>query len=221
MTELFLDLETIPTRSEAAKQRIASSVKPPAQMTKADTIAAWEKDKKAGAVEEAIAKSSLNGAYGHICTIAFAIDDEPAQSVHWPSKDIDDERTALKYFSTFASTVNRTPQIIGHNILDFDLRFLWQRAMVLSVQMPTYMPWAPKPWTDEVFDTMKAWAGVKGYISLDELAFALGIEGKNGIDGSMVAGMFEAGEHEAIAQYARDDVDLTRKIYRKMKLAIR
>ena len=75
MTYLYLDIETIPAQTDAAKERVASTVKPPSQMKKADTIAAWEKEQKAAAVEEAIAKTSFDGGMGHVCCIGFAIND--------------------------------------------------------------------------------------------------------------------------------------------------
>ena len=93
MTVLFIDIETIPAQGDEAKARIASSIKPPGAMKKADTIAAWEKDQKPQAIEEAIAKSGLNGAYGHVCCIGWAFGDDEPQSVIWPM-DVTDEAAA-------------------------------------------------------------------------------------------------------------------------------
>ena len=63
----YIDIETIPTQSAETRARIADTVKPPATMKKAETIAAWEAEQKPVAVEEAISKTGLKGAYGHIC----------------------------------------------------------------------------------------------------------------------------------------------------------
>ena len=97
MNTLYLDLETIPAQNDDAKSRIASTVRPPAQMKKPETIKAWEQNDKAAAVEEAIAKTSFNGAYGHVCCIGWAFDDEPAQSIVWPH-DVDNEAAAIHTF---------------------------------------------------------------------------------------------------------------------------
>lgn len=221
MTYLYLDIETIPAQSDDIKARIAANIKPPAAMKKADTIAAWEKDQKATAVEEAIAKTSFNGALGHICCIGWAVDNEVSQSVsiHHHSDEID---ILANFFDRVSKDGNKrrlfmTP--VGHNIINFDLRFIWQRCISLGVRAPAWLPRDPKPWGGEAFDTMTAWAGSRDTISMDNLSFALGLTGKGEIDGSMVAQMYADGLHEEIAEYCREDVDRTRAIHRKMQVA--
>lgn len=218
---LYLDLETIPTQGDEIKARIASSVKPPAQMKKADTIAAWEANDKPQAVEEAIAKTSLNGAYGNVCCIGWAFDDEPAQSIIWPH-DVDSEAAAIHTFKSIieADVGYLSPVIVGHNVAEFDIRFLWQRAMVLGIRMPTWFPRDPKPWGREVFDTMTAFAGARNTISMDNLCAALGIPGKDDMDGSMVAAAWAKGEYERIAAYCRSDIDRTRLIHKRLQIAL-
>lgn len=220
MTYLYVDIETIPAQSEAAKSIIALSVKPPAQMKKADTIAAWEKEQKAQSVEEAIAKTSLNAAFGQICCIGLAIDDGQAYSISWPI-NVASEMDMIKGFFGIVSEAIGTslPVIVGHYVAGFDLRFIWQRCIVLGIRAPAWLPLDPKPWDDRVFDTMTAWAGARDTISMDNLCVALGLPGKGDIDGSKVAAMWANGEHEAIASYCRGDVERTRAIHRKMQLA--
>jgi predicted PolB exonuclease-like 3'-5' exonuclease len=188
-------------------------------MKKAETISAWEKEQKPAAIEEAVAKTSLNGAFGHVCCVGYAFDQEPAQTVSWPL-GLKDETEALRYLATFLSTTNRVPTIVGHNVAGFDIRFLWQRAMVLGVKMPAWFPRDPKPWGNEVFDTMTAFAGAREYISMDNLSAALGLPGKGEIDGSMIGQMFFEGKHQEIADYCRQDVERTRAIHRKMMIAL-
>lgn len=217
MTNLYLDIETIPAQSEEAKARIAATVKPPAAMKKADTIAVWERDSKPEAIEEAISKTSFNAAYGQICCIGFAFDDAPATSISWPTNAENEGLMISGFFEVAGELVgNRFPVIVGHFITGFDLRFIWQRSMVLGIRVPAWLPKDPKPWDNGVFDTMTAWAGPRDTISMDNLCAALGIPGKQGIDGSMVGEMFAAGWHKEIAGYCRDDVDRTREIHRKM-----
>jgi len=218
-TYLTIDIETIGTQSQAVKDRIAETITPPATMSKAETILAWEKDKKPDAVKEAIAKTSFSGALGHICCIGYAFDDDEPQTVSWP-EEAKDEREMLHYFVQFISVDKfARPVIVGHNVANFDIRFIWQRAMVLGVQMPVWFPRQVKSWSEEVFDTMTAWAGHNGIISMDNLCEALGLEGKGDVDGSMVAQMFADGKHEAISQYCKNDVAKTREIHRKMMVA--
>ena len=51
---LYLDIETIPTDNPAHIEQIAAAVKPSASITKADTLAAWEKDTKPAKIIEAV-----------------------------------------------------------------------------------------------------------------------------------------------------------------------
>ena len=220
MTYLYFDIETIPAQSEDAKALVAATVKPPAAMKKAETIAAWEKEQKASAVEEAISKTSFNAAFGQICCIGFAFDNSPPTSISWPI-NTDDERLMISAFFDEAGKIigNRFPVIVGHFITGFDIRFIWQRCMVLGIRVPAWLPKDPKPWDASVFDTMTAWAGARDTISMDNLCQALGLVGKGEIDGSMVGQMFADGKHKEIASYCRDDIYRTRAIHRKMMAA--
>jgi hypothetical protein len=222
MTYLYLDIETIPAQTDAAKERVASTVKPPAQMKKADTIATWEKEQKAAAVEEAIAKTSFDGGMGHVCCIGFAINDGQIHSEI--VKTLLEEWKAIEAFIEVVDISRQnsweTIQIVGHFVAGFDLRFLTQRAIVLGVRLPDWWPRDPKPWSNEVFDTMVAWAGAKGSISLDALCFSLGLEGKGDVDGSMVAQMWADGKHDEIGSYCRDDVARVRRVHQKMLAAL-
>lgn len=220
MTYLYLDIETIPAQSDDIKARVAANVKPPAQMKKADTIAAWEKEQKAAAVEEAISRTGLNGAFGHICCIGLAFDDGEPSSISWPL-NASSETETIKGFFQIASEIigNRFPVIVGHNVAGFDIRFIWQRSIALGIRVPAWMPRDPKPWGNDVFDTMAAWAGAKDTISMDNLSAALGLPGKGEIDGSMIGQMFADGKHKEIAAYCREDIERTRAIHRKMLVA--
>ncbi len=216
MTFLYLDIETIPAQTDEARQRVALTVKPPGQMKKADTIAAWEKESKPAAIEEAIAKTSFDAAYGEICCIGWGLNDEPAQSVSRIAAD-DETSAILRFFLWLDQNCGQSgPVIVGHYVAGFDIRFITRRALILGIRLPAWWPLDPKPWGANVFDTMTAWAGVKDTISMDNLCQALGIPGKGDIDGSMVAKLFAEGKHEVIADYCRGDINRTRQIHKKM-----
>lgn len=224
MNFIYLDIETIPAQSRASHEAIAATVKPPAAMKKAETIAAWEANDKAQAVADAIARTSLDGTYGHIHTIGFALNDGDADCRYLPDRYSPDLEAGLlrDFFGkvTELGTDNRYPVcVVGHNVIGFDLRFIWQRAIILGVTAPSWLPRDPKPWSNEAFDTMLAFAGSRGTISMDRLCRALGIEGKTDIDGSMVASLWEAGRSDDIARYCMDDVERTRAIHRRMAVA--
>lgn len=221
MNFLYLDIETIPAQDDETRALVAQSVKPPAAMKKADTIAAWEANDKPQAVADAIAKTSLDGTYGHICCIGFAVNDAAPDCRYLFGKySAESEASALREFFAKADEFganNPYPVcVVGHNVIGFDIRFIWQRAIILGVPVPRWFPRDPKPWGNEAFDTMLAFAGQRGTIGMDRLCRVLGIEGKTDIDGSMVASLWEAGRSDNIARYCMDDVERTRAIHRRM-----
>jgi 3'-5' exonuclease len=213
---IFLDIETIPAQNYAVRGAIAETVKPPAAMSKADTIAKWEAESKPQAVQDAIAKTSLDPALGHICTIAWAEGDGEIRVAH--ASDVESEAAILAMFFDNVSTQHRVTWC-GHYISGFDLRFILCRAVVLGVKIPQCIPRDVKPWGDRLFDTMTAWAGPRDTISMDKLCQALGIEGKGDFSGKDVADAWSRGEHDRIAQYCKDDVRRTREVWRKFQAA--
>ena len=213
---VFFDIETIPAQSQAAYDQIAAEIKPPAAMKKAETIAAWEADQKPAAILDQLAKTSFDPAQGHICTIAWAGDDGEPDCAH--AETIDQEADVLRAFFGVLKGHHRAT-FIGHYITGFDLRFILCRAVVLGVPIPQCIPRDPKPWGGKTFDTMTAWAGARGSISMDQLCRALGLEGKGDFDGSMVAEAWANGEHQRIADYCKADVQATREIWRKFQAA--
>lgn len=217
---LYLDIETIPTRDPAVIAEIAATITPPASIKKADTLADWEANQKPQAVIDALSKTSFNGAYGQVCCIGWAWNDDAEPSHATLGLTCETERDVIRALASTARPSREQPVVVGHYVADFDLRFLWQRAFVLGVRMPAWWPKDPKPWSRDVQDTMAMWAGAKNSISLDNLCKALGIAGKGNMDGSMVAGMFERGEYEAIAKYCKADVNRVRAIHQKMLIAL-
>lgn len=220
MPYFYLDIETIPASDQEIINRIAANVTPPASMKKADTIAAWEAEKKPEAIAEAVSKTGLNGAYGQVAFIGFAMDDADPVCFSWPLSHLNESDLLASFSERISALVgNRYPTVVGHNVASFDLRFLWQRAMVLGVRLPAWLPRDPKPWGDDVFDTMTKWAGARDYIKMDELCFVLGIDGKGDIDGPMIADLFAKHEYQKIADYCISDVEKTRQIHRRMQIA--
>lgn len=211
---LYLDIETIPSTDAQIIAEIESSITPPGNISKAETIAAWEAEKKPALVKEAVAKTALDGARGKVCCIGWAWDDSPTMA----KIGSNEPQVLSEAFEAIASERigYERPVVVGHFVAGFDIRFLWQRAFVLGVRMPAWFPRDPKPWSPEVHDTMAMWAGAKGSISLDNLCKALGLPGKGNVTGADVAGMWERGEHEAIAAYCEADVERVRQVHRKM-----
>ena len=237
---LYLDIETIPSqrpdvltkfqsRARAECETDVASITPPGNLKKPETIKAWEEEVKPGVIAEkratceaeidaAYRKTALNGAYGEVAVIGFAVGDgDPVAVVRDMGRQMSEKELLYR---TFEALPSGRILLVGHNVLEFDLRFLFQRAMVNQVPFPPELRMAmeAKPWeTGRLFDTMTQWAGFKGRISLDALCDAFGIPGKGDIDGSKVWDYVKAGRIAEIAEYCRDDVRMTREVFKKMQ----
>jgi hypothetical protein len=218
---IFLDIETLPAQSKAVRDEFIANVKPPATHKKPETIAAWLEENRESEGDAAWRKTSFDGALGHVCVIGWAIDDEPAQELHISGvQDMAQEILLLAAFSAEIDKVcqarrNERPRFIGHNLIEFDLRFLFQRSVVLQVKPSKEIPFICKPWDDSVYDTMQKW-GVRVGGSLDKISKACGLKGKGDIDGSMVADYVRDGRILEVAEYCKDDINMTRALFKRM-----
>lgn len=210
----YMDIETIPCQNPDYLAELARKVKAPSSYKKQESIDKWLSENREAAAQEALSKTSFDGARGHICTIAWAKNDSQIHVAH--AKTTADERMILSDFFADLDPYH-SETLVGHNISGFDIGFLRKRAIVLGVEMPKpqSFPRDPKPWDRSILDTMSAFAGGTGKISMDNLCAALGIEGKQGFDGSMVAEAWAKGEHDKIAEYCKDDVWRTREIHKR------
>ncbi len=102
--------------------------------------------------------------------------------------------------------------IVGHNIIGFDLPFIFQRCLANNLTV--------KPFVDlsefnvqGVYDTMRAWwLGGRNRVALDDVAWALGIESSktSEVEGSRVFELYQAGRLADIREYNLNDVRVTR-----------
>ena len=99
--------------------------------------------------------------------------------------------------------------LVGHNIIEFDIKFLNKRALVKGIKLPQKPKWPRnlRPWSSEVEDTMLVVDSDKqNRVSADKLAFALGQKGKGDIDGSDVGDLWNLEAYDMIGDYCLDDV---------------
>ncbi len=217
---LFIDIETIPDQSEGALENAADLVKVPANYKKPEAIDKYRQEH----AEEAWLKTGLQGIAGEICSIAWAVDDAAVATL--TGNPGANEVFLLEQFFRAVKDLTQSgegkfPQLtwIGHNIIDFDLRFLKQRCLINNIRPPFLIPADARHGGQSVFDTMKEWAGWKGFVSLDALAKAFGFEGKGDMSGKDVWPAYKNSEFDKIRKYNKADVELTRDIYRRMTWA--
>ena len=109
-------------------------------------------------------------------------------------------------------------ELVGHNIIGFDLPFIFQRCLVHEIAARPFVNLAEYN-VRGVFDTMhRWWLGAKRHVSLDDVAWALGIESSKTaeVEGSKIFDLYQAGKLDQIREYNLNDVRVTRKIYERM-----
>src|SRR5258705_12857061 len=129
------------------------------------------------------------------------------------------EKNALAEFLALMNNFDpEADEIVGHNIIGFDLPFIFQRCVVNELKVRTFVNL-----TDfnvrGVFDTMhRWWLGARRTVSLDDLAWALGIESSKTaeVEGSKVFDLYQAGKLNVIREYNLNDVRVTRRVYERM-----
>lgn len=158
--------------------------------------------------EQFLLGTSFDGSFGRIICICYAVNDEPVQALSG------DESQMLVDFWKLAQT---TGQFIGHNVIDFDLRFIYQRSIINGVKPSVDLNFA-RYRNYPMFDTMKEWTKWgQNNIGLEHIALALGLPTpKEGIDGSEVFNFYKAGKEKEIIEYCKRDVETTRAVYKRM-----
>jgi len=200
MKRLYLDIETLPAGEESHEiLKLLHDKK--------------KKKKEVEDFEQYLLGTTFDGSFGRILCIGYAIDDEPTEVLYCDG----DEKKMLQEFWQLAADANL---FIGHNIIDFDMRFIFQRSVINGV----------KPsWDDRdlsfaryrsypMFDTMREWTKWSmNSVGLEALALALGIPSpKDGIDGSQVYEFYKKGKVKEICDYCKRDVETTREVYKRI-----
>ncbi|HRZ95236.1 MAG TPA: ribonuclease H-like domain-containing protein [Candidatus Moranbacteria bacterium] len=176
-----------------------------------------------GDFEQYLLGTSFDGSFGRILCIAYAIDDKPVECLNGDK----DEAKMLQEFWKIVESISipaknlQWPdygvQFIGHNVIDFDLRFIYQRSIVNKVK-PAYNLNFARYRDYPIYDTMKEWTKwANANIGLEHIALALGIPTpKDGIDGSQVYEFYKKGKINDICEYCKRDVEATREVYKRM-----
>jgi len=195
MIRLFFDIETIPCDDEHKEQYIEILQKK------------YGNDLKTP--EEVMAGMSFDGTFGRIFCIGYIKDDGVKQEKGMLRGD---EKEILQKFWKLVTDVN-----VGHNILGFDLPFIYKRSVILGVKPSVNLSLA-KFRSFPIFDTQKEWSKwADNGASLDTVAKVLGFPtSKDKMDGSMVWPYFKEGRLDEICEYCMKDVEVNRKVYYKM-----
>ena len=195
--KLFFDLETIPASENLRQVAIEAERKKVRNREIADD-------------DEALYRvSTFSGDFGRIFCIGYAIDDENAEIIKGEEEEI------LKKWWQVARDAH---VFIGHNIIDFDIPFLYKRSIIKKVR-PTQMLPVKKFSVENIFDTSREWSRWDNFsqTSLHNLAMALNLPtSKDLMDGSQVYDYYLKKRYEEIYTYCKKDVELTRQVYKRI-----
>jgi len=200
--KLFLDIETLPAAGE-----------------KIELIRQfWQDSRKKNGGKEIkgvndfdtfFRNTSFQGEFGRILCIGYAVDDQSVDCLFGSEKEI------LQKFWGIAKDADL---FIGHNVMDFDLKFIYKRSIINKVRPSRELNFA-RYRSNPIFDTMCEWEkwGGRG-CGLHKLSIALGVASpkEEGIDGSKVYDYYIAGKADEIYKYCKRDVEATRSCYKIM-----
>jgi 3'-5' exonuclease len=220
---VYVDIETIPPGEEVREQLALELVRHCDENSQPGVTSAVPPER----IEEEFRKLALSGEMDRVLAVGVIVErgseilhrgiierDRETRRFH-----LDEARTLRGFWKLFSDFNTERNLIIGHNVFDFDLSFLYKRSIIHRVRPPVKLSFA-RYRSRPMYDTMCEWNqwSFKGRVSLDRLAKALDLESSKGqgIDGSRVYDYFCAGCHEEIADYCMRDVELVRAIYRRM-----
>ena len=221
MSQLFGDIETIPSQKPGMLEKIIETIKPPGNIKKAESIDKWLVENAAAAAEEKWKKTALDGAQGEVICATFALNDLEPFSV---SRNLGESETDMleDLFDKISqvlidNNVGQFTRVIHGSKELFDLRFLYKRCVILGVKPRFDLCQDRRANCEVVFDTMTAWAGWGNFCSLDSICEALGVISPKGkMCGSEVWDYVQAGKVAEVVEYNRDDVVALREIYQRM-----
>jgi 3'-5' exonuclease len=156
-------------------------------------------------------KGALSGLTGQVVCICALIDDGRQITEHTLI-----ERDESSLLRSFWSLVRDGDVFIGHNVLGFDLPFLRQRSWIRDIR-PSRRIDLRRFYSADVLDTQQIFSnwGATKFPGLDSLATALGCGSKSG-HGCDVAEWWAKGDLKEIADYCRQDVWITLKVFNRL-----
>ena len=210
---VVIDIETYPNMDMVDKlpePKIDSRLKDPAKIEKAKTEA----------TQKQIDEMALNPLYGKIACIGSSLgtlNKGLEETTVWI--DQSEDEIIKRFFGEIATFKNgNSPKIVTWNGLNFDIPFIYKRALLLGVKPTMSMSfWMKKYTTAPHCDLMQVWCNWYGYEKLDNVTQALLNEGKEEFDVKEISDLMKTEEGKAkITRYCSNDVAITNKLFHKM-----
>lgn len=240
MLKVFLDIETLPPDESVLpvfESKILPHILNKSEMSDfeerfcnidnpADNLEFREKF-----IEKAYRSLALKAEYGRILCIGVILEKDDREwrkgvfgyNIEDETLHTDEEKTLRGFWQMMRNDFDvRRDLIIGHNVMDFDLPFIYKRSRILGIKPTVKLSFA-RYRSFPIYDTMREWALWnlrEKAISLKHLAEILKVEQKKteGIDGSLVYDEFLAGNHSKIAEYCLQDVEVAKAVFCRLMM---
>lgn len=207
---VFLDIETLPPDEDMRCRISPAMIRKLVRQRRAD-------DGAGDCTEEQFRRLALHGEYGRVLTIALTVEHDD-QLIHrgllgrerqTSLFHLDEGRTLRAFWKLMLDFKTGKDLVIGHNVLNFDLPFLYKRSYIHGVKPTVELSFA-RYRNQPIFDTMQVWSGwdYRYFISLSDLGGILSVGSKTeGMHGGCVYDYIRKGDHDAVARYALQDVE--------------
>jgi DNA polymerase elongation subunit (family B) len=213
MNRIYWDIETGPKDIEFIK-KIMGEFNPAnvkiGKNKKPEAVAKQIEDARLAYEPDLLDSACLNAIIGRVMAIGYI---DLAGEAHILDADADEATAIDRWFHYMAR--HKDALFLGWNTVEFDLRFLRQRALCLGLKIPygLYIHTGYRPRWSRNVDLMFEFTGsTQQYKKLDHVAKALGHTGKNG-DGAMFHKLWTSkvpGDRERAGMYLTNDLQMTK-----------
>jgi len=214
---MAVDIETAPTVDKGVMETLYKKLSPPKNYKDEEKIKEYMTDK----LMETVDKTALNPLWGSIISIAIATNaSTDVKYADGETSEYDIVSWAVKEMTSFMSSTsfNEGHMLTGHNVIEFDLPFIFKRAALLDVPTDGLISPSTKPWhvAERVYDTMLKWG--KPFPRLKELAGQMGLlRGDEDDDtGADALQAWKDGDMERVATHNRNDAEVSLRLAYKM-----
>lgn len=154
---LFIDVETLPPPEETR-----DSINPALAYKLENRHCAPQPEAVAGCTEEQLKQLALHAEYGRVLSVGMIVEQDgeiicrgvPGRERESLRFHVDEARTLRGFWNQLRGFDERRDLVVGHNVYDFDLPFLYKRSVIQSVRSSVRLSFA-RSRSRPVFDTMK------------------------------------------------------------------
>lgn len=214
---IYLDIETLPP-DESVREEMAWELNSKRSL--------GELEINEAEIESRFRDLALQGERGRLLCIGLVIEENRVtkqsgvlgRERQTRKFHLDEARTLRSFWNLVEGFREGQDLFIGHNILDFDLLFLYKRSCIHGIKPSinlSFRRYQSRP----IFDTMWEWTKWHHRISLHDVALALGLQSPKepNLNGWCVYDLYRQEKHEEIAQYCMRDVMCVREVFYRLQ----